>query len=239
MIAIEKVLEFLYKEYLLHVDMIECIKNNEYKIIEYIEGGVLISDKEEALIMLTAFNMETAKALIDKIPKGVEMLVIHQYFYCNYLKERFNVYDEMSCYQSVYTKNKPFNIEESSINVKILNEEYVESIFNNYSSKNTVDIKYIKERINTNTMLGAFINEKLVGFIGTHEEGSMGILEVLPQYRKNGIGALLQKHATNLALQQSRIPYGQVKVNNEKSIKLQKKLGFELSSEIVYWLMIK
>ena len=145
----------------------------------------------------------------------------------------------MSCYQSVYTKNKPFNIEESSINVKILNEEYVESIFNNYSSKNTVDIKYIKERINTNTMLGAFINEKLVGFIGTHEEGSMGILEVLPQYRKNGIGALLQKHAANLALQQSRIPYGQVKVNNEKSIKLQKKLGFELSSEVVYWLMIK
>ena len=87
-------------------------------------------------------------------------------------------------------------------------------------------------------MLGAFIDKKLVGFIGTHEEGSIGILEVLPQYRKRGIGEMLQKYATNLALSQDRIPYGQVKVNNENSIKLQKKLGFEISNDTVSWLII-
>lgn len=76
-----------------------------------------------------------------------------------------------------------------------LDDIYSEYVYNNYSSKDTVDVDYIKNRIKTNTMLGAFIDKKLVGFIGTHEEGSIGILEVLPQYRKRGIGEMLQKCA--------------------------------------------
>lgn len=239
MINIEKTLELLYKDYLHHVDMIECIKNNDYKIIEHNENGVLIGDRENILVMITAFKLESAKKLINKIPNQSKMIVAHQQFYYQYLKEMFNVYDEMICYQSVYTNNKPFNIEMGDIKVKLLNEEYSKIIFNNYSSKDTVDIEYINERINSETVLGAFINEELVGFIGTHEEGSIGMLEVLPAYRNRGIGVLLQKYATNLALKQDRIPYGQVKINNIKSINLQKKLGFELSKGRVYWLMIE
>ena len=145
----------------------------------------------------------------------------------------------MKCYQSVYTKKSPLTIENSNIEIRILNEEYAEYVFNNYSSKDTIDIEYIRDRINTNTMLGAFIDENLVGFIGTHEEGSIGILEVLPYYRNRGIGECLQKYATNLALSQDRIPYGQIKINNLNSIRLQERLGFEISEDIVYWLMIE
>ena len=80
--------------------------------------------------------------------------------------------------------------------------------------KITIDIEYIRDRINTNTMLGAFIDENLVGFIGTHEEGSIGILEenYLPYYRNRGIGECLQKYATNLALSQDRIPYDKLRL---------------------------
>lgn len=40
-------------------------------------------------------------------------------------------------------------------------------------------------------MLGAYLHEELVGFIGVHDTGSMGMLEVLPQVRRHGIGFTL------------------------------------------------
>lgn len=32
-------------------------------------------------------------------------------------------------------------------------------------------------------LFGGFLGDKLVGFIGEHPEGSIGILEVLPEFR--------------------------------------------------------
>ena len=63
------------------------------------------------------------------------------------------------------------------------------------------------------------------------------MLEVLSNYRGKGIGAMLQIVATNDALSNKRYPYGQVVETNSASIALQKKLGFELSKNKVYWLI--
>lgn len=234
----EKVLNLLYSNYLLNVDMIQCIKKQKYRIIKLNDKGVLISSKDNLIAMLSVIDINIIEEFINEIPKEAKIIVAHQKFYISYLKEKFNVVDEMVCYQSVYMKDKPFIIENNEIEIMTLDETYSEYVYNNYSSKDTADVDYIKNRIKTNTMLGAFIDKKLVGFIGTHEEGSIGILEVLPQYRKKGIGGMLQKYATNLALAQDRIPYGQVKINNENSIKLQKKLGFEISNDTVNWLIL-
>lgn len=235
----DEALDFLYSNYLLNVDMIQCIKGQEYKVIKSSDKGVLISSKDNLIAMLSVIDINIVDEFINEIPKEAKMIVAHQKFYISYLKEKFNVVDEMVCYQSVYMKDKPFIIENNEIEIMTLDDIYSEYVYNNYSSKDTVDVDYIKNRIKTNTMLGAFIDKKLVGFIGTHEEGSIGILEVLPQYRKRGIGEMLQKCATNLALSQDRIPYGQVKINNENSIKLQQKLGFEISKDTVSWLIIE
>ena len=32
-------------------------------------------------------------------------------------------------------------------------------------------------------MLGAFVDGELAGFIGRHDQGALGVLEVLPEYR--------------------------------------------------------
>ena len=76
----------------------------------------------------------------------------------------------------------------------------------------------------------------MVGFIGQHLEGSMGLLEVLPQYRKNGYGMELEQTMINYMLEKGLIPFCQVEVTNEKSLRLQKKLGLTISREQVYWL---
>lgn len=88
------------------------------------------------------------------------------------------------------------------------------------------DTKYIENRLKANVMLGAFLNNNLCGFIGNHEEGSIWMLEVFPEYMGKGIGSTLQIAATNDALVKKRYPYGQVIETNLASIALQKSLIF-------------
>ncbi len=232
----EIAIEVLSKDFLLNVDMLEIIRRGSGEIIFASANGVLIKDKISGIYMMSAKGMETAEIIISKIPDTMVMIVGHEYTYHHLLTERFNFKDEMVCHNVVYTKKQPLKIPECRAEIRLLTEEYTKQVVESYSSLDLSDEDYIKDRINSKTMFGAFVNDKLCGFIGSHEEGSIGILEVLPEYRGLGIGAVLQATATNDALKNNRYAYGQVKEGNVASINLQKKLGFHISKEKVYWL---
>ena len=76
-----------------------------------------------------------------------------------------------------------------------------------------------------------------MGFIGYHKEGSIGMFEVLSEYRGRGIALRLQAVATNERIKSGAYIYGQVIEDNIKSLNLQKKLGYEISEDKVYWLI--
>ena len=66
---------------------------------------------------------------------------------------------------------------------------------------------------------------------------NIDILEVLPEYRRLGLAFALEAHLINCLLEQRRIPFKQVSVDNEPSLALQRKLGMELSDATVHWLI--
>ena len=87
-------------------------------------------------------------------------------------------------------------------------------------------------------MIGAFFGEALAGFVGQHEEGSMGLLEVLPEYRGRGIGKALLAAAVNWQLERGQVPYSQIVDGNEISYRLHRSMGFSITPQVsVYWLM--
>lgn len=76
----------------------------------------------------------------------------------------------------------------------------------------------------------------LAGFIGTHEEGGMGMLEVFEPYRHRGIAMALEKFLINRTLEKGHTPYCQVFTDNGASINLQQKLGLRLCRKEIYWI---
>ena len=95
---------------------------------------------------------------------------------------------------------------------------------------------YILDRLASGVVYGAFVNGALAGFIGEHDEGSGGMLEVLPQYRRMGLGTLLETYNINMALQNGKTPFGQFFEENSVSRALQRSMGMEVASEPVFWL---
>ena len=69
------------------------------------------------------------------------------------------------------------------------------------------------------------------GFVGLHPEGCFGILQVLESQRGRGYGAALEKHIIRWCMENNRIPYCQVSLENEISIALQMKLGLSQTEE--------
>ena len=114
--------------------------------------------------------------------------------------------------------------------------ERVQDEYNKAEYQKVVDDNYIKDRIRKHYMYGAFYGDELAGFAGIHNDDSIGMLRVLPEYRGRNIGKALQTFIMNKMIDMGWIPYGQFMVGDVASENLQKKLGLHLSKTPVIWL---
>jgi ribosomal protein S18 acetylase RimI-like enzyme len=52
----------------------------------------------------------------------------------------------------------------------------------------------LKEIIRRRELFIGLYNQEIIGFIGQHLEGSIGLLEIFPTYRGNGYGTELESY---------------------------------------------
>jgi len=230
----EKALKFLEKDELLHIGMIFPIKRKTAQIIYAEEDGVLLKELKSNSYMLSVDDFDLGKRLLELI-SNKKPFNAYQSFMVNYILEKFNLTKILECFQAVYLRKDPLPLPEAKdLNIEKLSLNHLDLVFEHYNTY--VDSDYLKNRIDAGEIYGGFLNETLYGFVGTHEEGSLGILEIFPEYRKRGFGTILESFMINLCLKNGQIPFGQIKTDNIKSLNLQKKLGMEISKGKTYWL---
>ena len=83
------------------------------------------------------------------------------------------------------------------------------------------------------------MDDQLAGFAGTHVEGTLGLLTVLPEYRRRGIATALESTAINRELQEGHVPYCHLYTDNLASRALQQSLGLSFADKNVWWLYRK
>ncbi|OOM76029.1 hypothetical protein CLPUN_28770 [Clostridium puniceum] len=115
--------KMLSKDFLLNVDMLECIRRGSSKIFWASDEGVLLIDVPSQIYMLSA-NTEITKNLINKLPNNLNLIVTHDKFSFDLLRQKFNFSETMICYNTVYTKQTPIKILNSSIEIKHLTLEH-------------------------------------------------------------------------------------------------------------------
>ncbi|MBR2727576.1 MAG: GNAT family N-acetyltransferase [Solobacterium sp.] len=102
-----------------------------------------------------------------------------------------------------------------------------------YAGFNT-DRDYIRSCIERG-MLVAEDNGERAGFIGIHEEGSMGLLYILPEHRRRQIAEVLESALIQKLQQEDHFVWCQVEEDNAVSRHLQEKLGLEWG-DLYRWL---
>ncbi len=241
----------LMRNKLHHIDMIELLKRGQGQILYFEKDGCLLRDKASGCFMMTASDSASAEKIlnlcIDEIwflskNNGNFLFISHQAFINPIVGELLGMESFLECYQTVYTRKEMLPVPrvtikdgdmESTVTIKPLTMEHFCVVCDNYKMAGE---EYIKNRITHGAMYGAFAGEILTGFCGIHMEGAGGMLEVLPKYRRMGIGTFLETALINLQLEKGFIPYFQVGSENEASSSMQRALGLYFSKEKVWWL---
>ena len=78
-------------------------------------------------------------------------------------------------------------------------------------------------------------NGNIMGFAGFHPEGSMGLLEIFPEYRRRGLGTAMESFVINEAMRRGSVPFCNVYVSNDASIMLQRDLGLDRGDIMSWW----
>lgn len=138
-------------------------------------------------------------------------------------------------YQSVWLRELPEIRLPEGASLRRLTLDDLDFVVANYHNPGAFE-SHIRGRI-AEGMFGAEVNGELAGFAGVHQEGAMGLLEVLPEFRRMGLAAALEAAVIHQQVERGRFPYGHVRVGNTASIALQKKMGMDFLDRKVYWLL--
>jgi len=226
----EAALIYLSRDFLLNIDMIEGIRRSTADILYAGDNGVLVRYHGRGLLAVSADTAEDAVNIIADAGGVKDDIIVHQGEFADAIAERFGLRELMErFYNCIFTKP----VAEPVGDIRPLGMEYAEFVAAHYDHS---DLDYIKGRIAAGNLFGIFVDDKLAGFVGEHEEGSMGMLEVLPEYRQRGLGTQLDRFNILRERAMGHVPYGQIIASNALSIKMHGDMGAVIDNKLCAWL---
>ncbi|MGN0203986.1 MAG: GNAT family N-acetyltransferase [Coprococcus sp.] len=224
---------FLDSDEVLYAGLTEIIKRGTAEIFEENEKGVFLRDKIGGAFMLASDDLDTAVEWLKKHENcNYDLLVVFQRELIAFIRGRYGLSGGLDCLQAAYLSSDP-----PDISRKLRIEHALDSDLGVLTAfYKTVDEADLKKIIRRGELFVGYHGKDMVGFVGQHLEGSMGILEILPQYQGNGYGTEMEIFMIRHMLEKGLLPFCQVVVGNEKSMGLQKKLGLTFSEGHMFWL---
>lgn len=141
----------------------------------------------------------------------------------------------MVCRQAYYARSEPPRPRRCPAVLRPLNMEDLDFLLEHYHHPGAY-ASHLRGRI-AEGMLGAEVQGRLAGFIGLHQEGTIGLLEVLPAFRRQGIAEALEAAMIARQLDRGGWPYVHVMKGNTASERLQETLGMTFDDRrVFYWL---
>lgn len=198
------------------------------------EGGVILYEKAINLYYISLDDNSLLEADWYNAASKAECLVLRENN-IEAVKQRIHPTIVNPCRQMLFLGNAPACPKSDGLEIKKLSMVDLEFVCAHY--KMHLDDGYIAQRISAGYVYGAYYNGALAGFAGRHSDGSMGMLEVLPQYQRLGIGSALGCFMINLVLDSGEIPYAHIFPDNEASLGMTSRIpGAVFTDELVAWM---
>lgn len=227
---LKSALDFLNEDYLVNASIIEPIKNGTVEIFYASDKGVFVKDIHSDVFMLETEDLELADSLLNDFPRHCA-LVVHNDALCKFSMEKLKFSSNVPCYQAVYRKDK-FGKQNSDAVIRLMDENEAGEAAAMYGFTSDDAVKHIRKGL----VYGCYLDENIVGMIGMHIQGSMGMLEVKKEFRRKGYAETMEKFLINSLLDRGLVPYCQIIEDNVASLSLQRKLGLDISENKLYWL---
>lgn len=230
------ILEFLYKNTVKNLLTIDPVERGLAEILYFDQQALLVRAFDS--LRLHCESPESLPTLIQKTLEELSpfdfVLYVHDAIILPELTKAIPLEAPMIYYNIELDAETVLpEVHVEGLEINLLSENEFAFVREHYKAVDDDD--YIHERIETG-VLGAWLHGELVGFIGEHEEGTMGMLEILPHARRKGIARALEKAMVDRIRSKGRRLYGNILENNHASLQLHIKQGYKVCMDPVYWL---
>lgn len=232
MIQISEALAYLSHDYLLNASIIEPIRCGSVEILFASDNCVLVKDLSSSVYMLQTEDFSLAERLIEENLPNMQMLVVHNQRLLELAQGKFHFERPVPCFQAVY-RGDPFPLlPPEGFEMKRMALDEIDGACEMYGFSR----ERAEEHILKGLVFAGYEAGKLVAMIGMHLQGSMGLLFIRESSRRKGYAEYMEKFLIDRLLEKNLVPYCQIVEGNFPSLRLQKKLGLEISSSLLYWL---
>ena len=228
---VEQVIRYLRRGLLLHMGLLEPLRLGTAEILQATAESVLLLEKNSGVYMLSAAQPEEGERLLEQL-EACEVLVVCQKFLVESALRHYGLNTVLECYQAAYLRPEELSLY-GTVTLGRPTAAELERIKASYTLLPEEEVVEIYQQ---GALFGGYAEGELIGYVGQHLEGSLGLLEVFPEYRRKGYGLQLEGLMINQLLKQGKVPFGQIVKGNKASLDLQKKLGMVVSDSCLYWL---
>ena len=201
------------------------------EILAESEDVLLLRDNVSKAYFLACDDTEAGMEALDRCAGGdLDLLSTPDLAAGEAACERYGLTEKLECYQAAYYGDMPET--DDRLSVRIAEKEDLPVLTEHYDLISEEELAWNVDR---GAVIMGYCQDELIGFIGEHNEGSIGMLYVFPEYRNRGFAAALEKYMFRKTMEEGFIPFGQVVKDNEPSLELQKKLGLTISENLILW----
>ena len=206
------------------IDQTELLRREHGRTLyEGAEGSVLCSP-DGRTVFSDILDIPRLRTLLQALtPPQTDTFSVKSAQAADLVTELFGMTGRTDCAQWVYCRDAAPDFDRS-IDIHPMPREDVPLAAPHYGLLGDCT-EFFYEQSAAGRLFGLYEGGRLAGFIGLHHEGSMGMLEILPEFRRRGYGFALEAFLIDWHLQRGWVPWCHVIDGNDASTALQKKLG--------------
>jgi 8-oxo-dGTP diphosphatase len=223
-IDLKILIENLKKDFLSNISTIGFIENNPINEVIQLNNSYLIkgtSDVEWTYIVCS--NENDLKALLEKSPSKTYFASVEDWMIPIITEKRKA---EWILSTMRYYLPEDVEVPENKKDVIPLTTDHIGFIISQSNYKQFLSPTYVEVRISKSISAAIMKKDKLVAWGLTHDDGALGSLQVLDEYRKKGYGKEILISLIHQNRNLGKISFAQIEEKNTKATNLIKQLGF-------------
>jgi len=234
---INTALKILENDRVNNICVINFIKNNRISSIDIIGNSVLVRGvSDRRWVYLSCKDKEELIVIKNKLNKEDDNFATIADWMFPILTEGKEIIWDLSMIQFYLPDD--VQITSPKYETVPLTDKDAQTVYNNSEYKEYISIEYVTDCLMKGISAGLYENGKLVSWAITQDDGAIGFLHTLDNFRRKGYGYSVTASMIHEVRNNGGLPFANVKASNKRSINLLLKLGFK-ENKIVHWLQIK
>jgi 8-oxo-dGTP diphosphatase len=224
-IDLNRLTEKLKQEFISNISTIGFIENNPITEVVEINNSYLIKGTSDVeWIYVVCKNETELKALLEKSGSNNFYFASVEDWMIPIITE--NKKAEWILSTMRYYLPDDVKVPENKLEVIPLTTDHIGFIISQSNYKQFLTPAYVEERITKSISAAIFKKDKLVAWGLTHDDGALGSLHVLDEYRKKGYGKEILISLIHQNRKLGKISFAQIEEKNLKATNLIEQLRF-------------